>query len=163
MTQAGTEVELSQATLQEFARMASALDEYDAGGMDSILGEIFSIKTLDDYKKIFDGDRELPQDKMIQINRVRYSQSEFAGGLPFYLVVDGVDLESGEVKQWVSGSITVVAMLVRAAASGHLPCKGFARESDKPTKNGFRPVNWNMRELNVGGQETLPEAKAKAK
>lgn len=161
MTESGTDVELKPETLQEFARMASALEEYDAGGSDAILAEIFKADTVEDYNKIFAGDRELPNDKMLQIDKVRYARSEFAAGLPFYLVIDGVDLDTGEAKQWVSGSTTVVAMLVRAAFAGHLPCKGFARESDKPTKSGYRPINWNMREINNNGQQTLVGAGAK--
>lgn len=163
MSEAGTDVVLSEATLQEFARMASALEEYDAGGSDQILAEIFKAETVDDYNKIFAGDRELPQDKMIRVDRVRYARSEFAAGLPFYLVVDGTDVGSGEVKQWVTGSTTVVAMLVRAAFAGHLPCVGFCRESDKPTKSGYRPINWNMREISNNAQQTIDGKPAKAK
>lgn len=161
MTEAGTEIELSREVLEQFAQMASALDEFDTEGMDGIMKDIFAVNTVADYNRIFEGDRELPEDKIIQVDRVRYARSEFAAGLPFYLVIDGVDVQSGEVGQWVTGATTIVAMLTRAAFAGHLPCVGFARKSKKPTKNGYTPVNWHMREIKGGGQQVLTAERVK--
>lgn len=155
MTEPGKEVQLSKKTLDEFARMATALEEYDAGGGDGILQEIFAANTVDDYNKILGGERALPMNKSIKVERVRYAQSDFNAGLPFYLVIDGVDMTNGEVGQWVSGAQTVVAMLTRAAFAGHLPVIGRAYESAKPTKDGFTPVNWTMEAIGGNGQQEL--------
>lgn len=161
MTEAGTEIELSREVLEQFALMLTGLDEFDAEGMDGIMKDIFAATTVEDYNRIFEGDRELPEDKMLQIDRVRYARSEFAAGLPFYAVLDGVDVQSGEVGQWVTGATTIVGMLVRAAFANQLPVVGFARKSAKPTKSGYTPINWHMREIKGGGQQVLTAERVK--
>lgn len=159
MTEAGTDLQLSQATIQEYALMAAALDKYDPEGMESILADIAKADSVEDYNKVLNSERQLPMDRLVRINRIRYAESEYAAGLPFYLVIDGVDINAEKEDQWVTGATTVVAMLVRAAFAGHLPIVGFAKESDKPTKSGYRPVNWTMKEILGTGQPELVAAK----
>lgn len=156
MTQPGTELQLSQKTIDMFANMLTALEEYDAGGGDSILQQIMAAETVDDYNKPFSGDRAMRNNIAYRVERVRYARSEFAAGLPFYAVVDGVDTTTGEAGQWVTGATSVVAALVRASFTGQLPCTGEARESAKATKSGYTPVNWIM--LSVAGPAQLPLA-----
>jgi hypothetical protein len=162
MTETGTDIQLSDEIVQQFAVMASALEKYDPEGMEKILSDIARANTVEDYNKILDGERQLPFDRLVRIDRVRYAESEFAAGLPFYLVLDGVDINAERTEQWVTGATTVVAMLVRAACMGHLPVVGFAKESDKPTKSGYRPINWTMKEiLGTGQLAATPTAKGK--
>lgn len=163
MTAPGTDVVLSKAVLDEFARMAGALEEFDTTGMDGILSDIFAATDVDSYNKVLNGDRVMPMNRSIKVERVRYAQSGFAAGLPFYLVVDGVDTSTGEVGQWVTGATTVVAALTRAAFAGHLPVVGRQSESAKPTKSGYTPINWIMEGIGGNGQQTIPEPKKAAK
>lgn len=163
MTQPGTDVVLSEKTLQEFARMVVALEEFENSGTDSILDQIFTATTLDEFNGIFGGDRALPLNRSIKVDRLRYAKSEFAAGLPFYLVIDGEDTTSREKGQWVTGATTVVAMLVRAAFLGMLPLIGHQEESSKPTANGYRPINWIMEAMSQADEPQLPTAKAKDK
>lgn len=163
MTEPTKELELKPETIAEFARMASALEQYDTEGMESIMAGIFAATTLDEFNAVLGADRALPMGVSIKVERLRYAPSEFAAGLPFYLVIDGVDTRSGEVGQWVTGATTVVAMLVRAAFLDTLPVIGRAVESDTPTKSGYRPVNWIMEAMSPRTEPTLTGAKAKAK
>lgn len=159
MTQPGTDVVLSQKTLDEFARMVVALDEFENSGTDSILDQIFSATTIDEFNGIFGSDRALPMNVSVKVERLRYARSEFAAGLPFYLVIDGENTQTRDKGQWVTGATTVVAMLVRAAFLQMLPLIGHQEESSKPTANGYRPVNWIMEAVSSAApQETLPTA-----
>lgn len=155
MTVAGQQVELSPAVLAEFAKMTTALEAYPEGGLDSILTQIFTATTLDDYNKIFDGDRGMPVNVNVQIDRIRYAKTDYPGGLPFYLVCDGVNLKTGEAREYTVGATVVVGTLVRAAFLGHLPCRGYMYEAEEQTKAGLTPYNWKMLEINSTGQEVL--------
>lgn len=162
MTEAGTEIVLKESTIATFAQMLTALEEYDAGGLDSILEGIFAAKTVDEYNAVLGGDRALPMDREIRVDRVRYARSDYQQGLPFYAVIDGLDLKTKKPAQWVTGATTVVGTLVHAAASGHLPISGYAHESDEATKNNYHPVNWVMTAIGGNGQTALA-AKGAAK
>lgn len=163
MTAPTTEIELSKAVLDEFARMASALEEYDTQGMESIMQGIFAATTLDEFNSVLGADRAMPMGVSMKVDRVRWARSEFAAGLPFYLVIDGVRTDTGEAGQWVTGATTVVAMLVRAAFIGVLPIIGRAVESAEATKSGYRPVNWVMEAMNPPAAPTLDGAAKKGK
>lgn len=162
MTQAGTEIELSRETIAMFVDMLPALEEFDAGGADNILQQILTATTVDEYNKAFDGDRALPMGHEIKVEQVRYARSDFAAGLPFYLVVDGVDVSTGKSGQWTVGATSVVAALSRATFLDQLPVMGKATPSERETKAGYRPVNWVMTMVTDNSQQTL-DADAKAK
>lgn len=163
MTEPTKELELKPETIAEFARMASALEQYDTEGMESIMAGIFAATTLDEFNAVLGADRAFPMNESMRVNRIRYARSEFVAGLPFYLVIDGVRTETGEVGQWVIGATTVVAMLVRAAFLDMLPVIGRAVESANVTNSGYRPVNWVMEAMSPRPEPTLPDAKEKAK
>lgn len=162
MTSAGTDVELSRRTIEMFVDMLPALEKFDAGGSDNILQQILGATTVAEYNQAFEGDRALPMDHEIRIDRVRYAESDFAAGLPFYLVVDGLDMSTGKESQWTIGATSVVAALTRAAFMRHLPALGRAVFSERETKAGYRPVNWQMVHVSDNSQQTL-DADAKVK
>lgn len=162
MTETGTEVVLSQKVVAQFASMVTALEEFDTSGMDGMLSDIFAANTAEDYNKIFEGEREMPLGTPLRVDRVRYAQSDFVGGLSFYAVIDGLNIETGELGQWTTGATVVVATLVRAAFAGHLPCIGSAYQADA-TKSGFRPINWNMRQIKVDPELPIDLSHRKAK
>lgn len=162
MTAAGTDIELSKETLAMFAEMATALEQYDTGGGDSILQGIFKAETLDDYNAIFNGDRAMPLNRELKVTRVRYAKSEYAAGLPFYLVADVVNTTTGEVKEYTVGATVPVAIFTRATFLGHLPMLVRLYESEKTTKGGYKPVNVEVLAVSTPGLDA-PAAKAKAK
>lgn len=162
MTAAGTDVELSRQTLEMFAEMATALEEYDTGGSDSILQGIFKAETLDDYNAIFEGDRGMPLNKELKVTRVRYAKSDYEAGLPFYLVADVIDTRTGETKEYTIGATVPVAILTRASFLGQLPILIELVESDKPTKGGYRPINVHVLAITPAGLDA-PAAKTRAK
>lgn len=163
MTAAGTDVELSKETLAMFAEMTTALDEYETGGGDAILQSIFKATTLDEYNEMFKGERGMPLNRELKVTRVRYAQSEYAAGLPFYLVADVVNTTSGEVREFTVGATVPVAIFTRAAFLGHLPMIVRLFESDKPTKSGYKPVNVEVLAISTPGLDAPAAKVAKTK
>lgn len=144
MTQPGTDIQLSQDTVDLFMKMAGALEPFDAGGSDAILQQIMNATTLDDYNAIFEGDRAFPLGVEVKVTKARYAKSEYAQGAPFYLVIDGERLDTHTVGQWTLGAGVPLAMICRAAFNDQLPLIGKAYEADTPTKSGYKPINWKM-------------------
>lgn len=162
MSAPGTDVELSRQTIEMFADMLPKLQEFNAGGADNILQQILTATTVEEYNKAFDGDRALPMAVELIIDKVEYTRSDFAGGLPFYLVVEGSVLGSDKTSQWTVGATSVVAALTRATFMDQLPIMGKAVASEKVTKAGYHPVNWIMTMVTDNTQQTLddtPKAK----
>lgn len=150
MTGPSTDLQLSQSTLAKFAEMTTALEAYPVGGMDSILEQLWKADNVDDYNKIFEGDRGMPLNTELKITRVRYAKSDFDAGLPFYLVCDTENPRTGEAREYTVGATEVVGALVYAAFANHLPCIGMAAEASKQTEAGYTPVNWKMLAITKG-------------
>lgn len=163
MTAPGTQVQLSDATLKQFALMAGSLERYEGGNVESILQSIFKAQTVDDYNKIFGGERAFPLNRSMKITNIRYAESDFKGGIPFYLVIDAVDTTTGEVGEYTTGAESVVGMLMHAAWSGHLPIVCRLVQADRETRAGYKPINLVMEAIGGSGQQTTPEPKKAAK
>lgn len=64
--------------------------------------------------------------------------------LPWYLVVDSTDIDTGNRVLWQTSAATVVAKLIKLHEMGKLPAVVETRLADKVTKRGFRPVNLSV-------------------
>lgn len=67
--------------------------------------------------------------------------SDFPGGLPWFLVVDAVNEESGEALTITTGAVSVVAQLTKAWAMGAFPLRVKAVVAQRPSKSGYYPVH----------------------
>lgn len=77
--------------------------------------------------------------KRIVITGIRRMNSDYAGGLPWFLIIDGAIENTGETIAITTGSVSVVAQLVKAHAAGWFPLVATPRVSDRPSKSGFFP------------------------
>ena len=76
----------------------------------------------------------------LEVRGLRRMESEFAGGLPFFLIVDAVDLETGEVVTVTTGAVSIVAQLAKAFSLGAVPgWRVIPREADRPSSSVFYP------------------------
>jgi hypothetical protein len=67
-------------------------------------------------------------------------ESEFAGGLPFFLIVDAADLETGELVTITTGAVSVVAQLAKAHQLGQIPgWRVVPRQAERPSASGYYP------------------------
>lgn len=80
----------------------------------------------------------------MEVRGMRRMPSSFEEGMPFFLVLDAVDLLTGEVTAITTGSVGVVGPLAIAHARGWLPIRGTIVESARPTEAGYYPQHWQM-------------------
>lgn len=133
MTQSTEVAEVSPALLAQFAGMVTIVPDFEAGGGEGIIEQILNAKTLGDIDAPWKGGRKIPVGPMLYITDIAKSPSDYAGGLPFFLVVTTVLPSSGEVKEYTAGGTMVVAQLVKTYSLGEFPIAGAIVET--PLKN----------------------------
>lgn len=118
----------------------------------AIVGAILSAQSVEDIDKPWDaeGMRDL-KDRSLLVREVHKMPSDYAQGLGVYLVCRVVTGESGEEKVVTTGSVSIVAQLVRAHTLGALPLLVIPREAKKPSRNGYLPMHLEL----VRGRGTL--------
>lgn len=137
---AGTELVLSTATIERFQEMVILIPDTEGGGVENILASIFDATSAAELEKPWsDMDRGIPLGVPFLANGLTKSASDFRDGLGFYLVVDAIDLRTGESVEWVTGSVSVVAQLVKAYQLGILPQAFKLVEAEKASKAGYKP------------------------
>jgi hypothetical protein len=124
-----------------FAAMAASIPEAGDGGFEGILAQL--LVTADpaalDAPWRSDGLTEY-LDRRLVIQGLRRMESEFDSGLPFFLIVQAADLETGEVVTLTTGAVSVVAQLTRAWDLGLIPgWRVIPRQADRPSKSGYYP------------------------
>lgn len=70
---------------------------------------------------------------------IRKMPSDYAGGLPWFLVVDAAVVETGEAITFTTGAVGVVAQLVKGWQLGAFPLVVVPRQSARPTASGYYP------------------------
>lgn len=78
-------------------------------------------------------------DQAIVVQSIRKMPSDFGSGLSFFLVVDGAVRATGEKVTATTGSLSVVAQLLKAWQLGAFPVLVVPRLSKRPTKDGYYP------------------------
>lgn len=78
-------------------------------------------------------------DQQIVIQSIRKMPSDFGSGLSFFLVVEGAVRATGEKVTATTGSLSVVAQLLKAWELGTFPVLVVPRLSKRPTKEGYYP------------------------
>jgi hypothetical protein len=82
---------------------------------------------------------EAIMNKAMEVRSLKRMPSDFGDGLGFFLVVEATIQDTGELAVFTTGSVAVVAQLVKAHANGWLPLLCELKESERPTKDGYRP------------------------
>lgn len=76
----------------------------------------------------------------IEVRGFTWRPSEYEEGSSVFVVVHGVRLDDGSPVVLTTGARNVLMQLSNLARRDRLPVVRAVRESDKPTKNGFRPL-----------------------
>lgn len=119
------------------------VDVPDAGG-DGIEGILLAIATATSAAELDEpwraGGLGRYVDEPIVVTGIRKMPSDFgAGGLAWFLIVDGAVRATGEKVAATTGSISVVAQLVKAHNLGLFPLTVIPRLSKRPTADGYFP------------------------
>lgn len=124
-----------------FAAMASDIPEAGGGGFEGILAQLLTTEdpmALDAPWRS-DGLTEL-LGRRLRIDGLRRMESEYDSGLPFFLIVQAADLDTGETVTATTGAVSVVAQLTRAWSLGLIPgWRVIPRQADRPSKSGYYP------------------------
>lgn len=136
----GSPVALSSEVAEQYSAIFATIP--DAGG-DALDGILLTIANVTDARDLDAPWRSAGLEALanvpIRVTGLRKAPSEYAGGLPFFLVVDAVIIETGEVVTVTTGAVSVVAQLARAWAINALPLNVIPRISDRPSKSGYYP------------------------
>ncbi len=135
-----TDVAISPDTVAMFAQMAMAVPDAEGSGSERILLAILGAKSWDELDDPWDSTKT---DTLIGHNlvvrEILRRPSSFADGLGIFLVVKGTDLDEDEDVTFTTGSISVVAQLVKAYLLGAFPLYVVLRQSERPTERGYYP------------------------
>lgn len=77
----------------------------------------------------------------LEIRSIKRLESDFPGGLGWYLLCEGVIMETGEYKAFSTSAVAVMAQLLIAWNRGFFPYQVYVRIATKPTKKGFYPMH----------------------
>lgn len=131
-------VQLSPNAVQAYESMLASVPDVDSGGYDRILETIAQAKTLTDLDAPWrSSGMDAYIDVPLVIRGIAKAPSDFKGGLPWFLVVDAVTAADGESARFTTGSVNVVAQLVKAFTMGAFPVAAIPRERERATAAGY--------------------------
>lgn len=138
---ANTEMVLSAETRELFTGMAMAVPEAEDGsGAERILLAILNAKSWDELDDPWDTEKSTALIGVeLAIHSITRHASSYQDGLGVFLVAHCKRLDDETEVVFSTGSMSVVAQLVRAFMLGAFPMYATLRQSDKPTKRGYYP------------------------
>jgi hypothetical protein len=154
------------ATIARFAEMVALLPraDDDDGGAERIIEAILNAQTWEDLDAPWrarggEAYKDVPQ----RILGAKIRPSDFGQGLGVYVVVDAVDMRNGESITWTTGSVSIVAQLVRAHCVGAFPLLATLRVAERPSKAGNFPQHLEVTDSGGKGVVDAEPAPAKGK
>ena len=127
---------------QAFMMMLVEVPEPSDDAAASIVGAILAAEDVDDLDKPWDSEGMRPlAGRVIVVNEITRRPSDYADGLGVYLGCDCTLEATGEKLFVTTGSVSIVAQLVRAFTLGKLPLKVIPTEAKKPSANGYLPMH----------------------
>lgn len=135
-----TALALSDQAVAVFEPLLAMIPEAggDGAGYETILRQLAQAQDASELDAPWRaGGLQLYQDTSLVITDIRRMPSDYQGGLGWFLVVDAVVKGTGERIAVTTGSVGVVAQLVKAYALGALPLTVIPRRSKKASKAGF--------------------------
>lgn len=137
----GTEVAvISRELVAQFAQMASVIPDSEGDGSDRILEQMLAAATWEQLDDPWDADKaQAIAGKRLKILALKRRPSDFRAGLGFFLVVESVDVDNGEMITWITGATSVVGQLVIAWCRGWMPCVVRLVIAERATADGYHP------------------------
>ncbi len=141
----GSEVAYGPATNQVMmwcAENSSFGDGDTAAATEAMIARVLAGGSADD---ILSEEMTIPVDsilgKPILIHGIRIGATEFTEGFPFYALVDVTHSGQPEHHQVTVGAFKVMAQLYALTRLGEFPIACMFKQSDKPTRAGYRPIS----------------------
>lgn len=130
---------------EAFLMMLAEVPEPDDDAAARIVMEVLGAQSVEDLDKPWDVEGMRDYDgTMLQVQSITKMPSDYKTGLGCYLVCRCSQPELGEVFTLTTGSVSIVAQLVRAHTLNAFPLEVIPRQSEKPTKKGYRPMHLEL-------------------
>jgi len=114
----------------------------DEGDVTGILAQIINAETVEDLDSPWQSaGMGKYNGYAIEIVRIKRMESDFPGGLGWYLLCEGTVMETGEYKAFSTSAVAAMAQLLIAWARGFFPYQVYVRIATKPTAKGFYPIH----------------------
>lgn len=140
--QRGALAKLPPPLLRQFADMAMLLPETEQDGGAAIIDAILNTVDVQELDAPWDDkDPEALWNRWLVITDASRSPSEYEDGLGVFLVVQAHDEEEGTDITFTTGSVGVVAQIVRAYANDDLPLRAKIVPAKKRTRRGYLPTH----------------------
>lgn len=112
----------------------------DGSGAMRIATQIFDAQQAGDLDSPWEArDFATLLNKPVKVTALRKAESDYPDGPGFYLIVDVTEVSTGEMVTVTTGSVSVMAQLIKAYAAGWMPLICVLTEAERPTKQGYRP------------------------
>ena len=136
----GGPVALRPDVVEAYEAMIETVPEAGADGFESILRALALAGDVTDLDAPWrsTGLTELAN-VPIRLTGIRKMPSDYPGGLPWFLVMDGAIIDTGETIAVTTGAVSVVAQLVKAWSLGAFPLDVIPRIADRPSRSGYYP------------------------
>lgn len=139
-------VEKVSPAVREFAKMATVIPAQDPDeAVESILAQILGSENLDDLDAPWNTTKveELTGHPLV-VHSLKRMTSDFTDGLGVYLVVQAAVKNTGEEVTFTTGSVSIVAQLVKAYVSGWMPLECKLVRAERPTADGYYPQHLEL-------------------
>lgn len=137
---ATTELVISEETRAMFAQMVAVIPDAEGSGSERILLAILQAETWDELDAPWDTEKaEGLYGREIDVYEVMRRPSSFQDGLGVFLVVRAREAVNRREIVFTTGSISVVAQLVKAYLLGAIPLRVILQRSERPTEAGYYP------------------------
>lgn len=153
--QAGTPAPIPAALLAQLEDAVKLVPTENGAGMEGMLSRLLAATSIADLNKPWESTSgRLLAGRTLSIRGIIQRPSTFAGGVTIFLVVDSVDMKTGEEVTWTTSAIMTVMQLVMAYKLGFFPLTAEVVVAERPTAGGFYPYHLNV----VGGNVPAPPA-----
>jgi hypothetical protein len=133
---------LNSGVQEKLTSIIDAIPENSGTGYESVINSILNAKTVTDFNSTWQANSmDAIDGREICITRISKVNSDYDGGLGFFLICDYFDYEAQKYCVGSTGSISICVQLAKANAEGWLPLMCMVVKSEKPTKDGFYPLH----------------------
>lgn len=130
---------------EAFALLLADVPEPSEDAAARIVLQILDAQTAEELDRPWDVDGMREYDGVVlRVLSIVKMPSDYTTGLGCYLVCTCSQPEIGEQFVLTTGSVSVVAQLVRAHVAGWLPLDVVPRQSARPTRKGYRPMHLEL-------------------
>ncbi len=128
-----------------FLAMLAEVPDPPADATARIVAQILEARSVEELDRPWDAEGMRDYDgSVVRVESIHKMPSDYDQGLGTYLVCHCTQPGIGEKFILTTGSVSIVAQLVRAHALNALPLEVVPRVAEKPTRKGYHPMHLEL-------------------